>query len=300
MSNIRAIDLNLLRVFDAIYRHGNVSKAAEELGLSQPSTSQALTRLRLLLKDPLFERTGTGVKPTERARQMAQQIGLGLETLEHALRQGEKFDPKHATDTVRIHLTDIGEARFLPVIMKLLEQQAPHIRVETKTWPLQAIVPALDAGELHFALGYLPNLEGCAKQTILMDYYGLLMRNQHPFLSIGSSQPQVKHRLQELDFVAVHSHSATLHMLKSLQLEHKIRLLASNFLALPDIVRPSDLVAIMPYDIAKGFSAERNCTVIDAGLPFRYFDVALHWSKRHEHKAMHTWLRHLLLNLPLG
>lgn len=299
MANITSVDLNLLRVFDAIYRRRNVSKAALELGLSQPSTSQALTKLRLILKDPLFERTGTGVKPTARAHQMAQQIGLGLETLDQALRQGENFDPLTSTDTLRLHLTDIGEARFLPLIMRLLEQQAPNVRVEAKTWPLDSIVPALDAEELHFALGYLPNLEGCAKQTLLMDYYGLLMRQQHPFLQSGSSQHQVKNRLQELDFVAVHSHSVTLEILKVLQLEHRVRLHASNFLALPDIVRPSDLVAIMPYDIAQSFSHERNCTVIDAGLPLRYFNVALHWSKRHEHKAKHAWLRNLLLNLPL-
>ncbi|MEZ2721214.1 LysR family transcriptional regulator [Paenalcaligenes hominis] len=299
MANIRTIDLNLLRVFDAIYRRRNVSQAAEELGLSQPSTSQALTRLRLILKDPLFERSGNGVRPTERARQMAQQIGLGLETLDYALRQGENFDPSRATDTVHLHLTDIGEARFLPVIMQQLEQLAPNMRVESKAWPLHSIVPALDAGELHFALGYIPTLEGCVKQTFLMDYYGLLMRNQHPFLSMMGNQQHIKTRLQELEFVAVHSHAVTLHILQSLQLEHRVRLRVSNFLALPDIVGPSDLVAIMPYDIAKGFSSERNCTVIDVGLPLRYFNVALHWSKRHEHKAMHSWFRNILLNLPL-
>lgn len=299
MSNIKTIDLNLLRVFDAIYQRRSVSQAAEQLGLSQPSTSQALTRLRLILKDPLFERSGTGVRPTERAHKMARDIGIGLATMENALRQGEQFDPLTATDTLRIHLTDIGEARFLPTIIQWLQQHAPHMKIESRVWPHHKIVPALDAGELHFAIGFLPNLEGCARQNMLVDYYGLLMRKQHPFLQKEPTPQQLEHHLKELDFVAVHSHTVTWHILQNLQLEHRVRLMVSNFLTLPDIVRPSDLVAIMPYSIAKGFSEERNCTVVDANLPLRYFDVALYWSKRHENKPMHVWIRDVLLNLPL-
>ena len=78
MANIDTIDLNLLRLFDAVYRTRNVSRAAEELGLSQPATSQALTRLRLLLRDPLFERVAGGVRPTARSERLAHSVQAGL------------------------------------------------------------------------------------------------------------------------------------------------------------------------------------------------------------------------------
>ena len=78
--HINDIDLNLLRVFDAVYRIRNVSRAAETLGMTQPATSQSLTRLRLLLKDPLFIRVAGGVAPTPKARRLAHGILTAIET----------------------------------------------------------------------------------------------------------------------------------------------------------------------------------------------------------------------------
>ena len=83
--HINDIDLNLLRVFDAVYRTRNVSRAAESLGLTQPAVSHALTRLRLLLRDPLFVRSGAGVQPTAKATQLAEPVRTGLASLQTAL-----------------------------------------------------------------------------------------------------------------------------------------------------------------------------------------------------------------------
>src|SRR5690606_21894313 len=91
--HINEIDLNLLRVFDAVFRTRNVSRAAEALDLTQPAVSHALTRLRLLLRDPLFVRSGTGVQPTAKASQLAGPIRAGLAALQTALSDTVSFDP---------------------------------------------------------------------------------------------------------------------------------------------------------------------------------------------------------------
>src|SRR5690349_9451949 len=91
--HISDIDLNLLRLFDAIYRLRNVSRAAEAVGLTQPAASHGLGRLRLLLGDALFERTAGGVKPTGRADRLAGAVRLALGTLEAALNENASFDP---------------------------------------------------------------------------------------------------------------------------------------------------------------------------------------------------------------
>ena len=83
--HIKDIDLNLLRVFDAVYRTRNVSRAAETLDLTQPAVSQGLTRLRLLVKDPLFIRASGGVQPSPRADRLAPAVRTALGTLEQAL-----------------------------------------------------------------------------------------------------------------------------------------------------------------------------------------------------------------------
>ena len=83
--HINQLDLNLLRLFDEVYRAGNVSRAAERLGLTQPAASQGLTRLRLRLKDPLFVRAPGGVKPTPRAMALADAVQGALAVLSQAL-----------------------------------------------------------------------------------------------------------------------------------------------------------------------------------------------------------------------
>ena len=147
------IDLNLLRVFDVIYRTRNVSRAAEQLGMSQPSTSQALTRLRLTLSDPLFERTRNGMRPTPRADDLAQFVQMGLAQLDAGLASDTVFDPLKSTAELRIHLTDIGEARFLPSLMAEIRRKAPGIHVDASTWQQSQIATALDNGDIHLAIG---------------------------------------------------------------------------------------------------------------------------------------------------
>ena len=69
--NSERLDLNLLRLFEAVYRLGSVSRAADSIGLSQPAASQGLTRLRLSLGDALFVRTSGRMRPTLRAERLA-------------------------------------------------------------------------------------------------------------------------------------------------------------------------------------------------------------------------------------
>ena len=129
--HIENIDLNLLRVFDAVYRAGNVSRAAEALGLTQPAASHALTRLRLLLRDPLFVRAPGGVQPTPRADRLAAAVGSALGTLAQALDERDHFVAAESRQIFRLHMSDIGEARFLPAVMAALRQQAPGVQLQT-------------------------------------------------------------------------------------------------------------------------------------------------------------------------
>ena len=89
--HIRDLDLNLVRVFDAVYRQRSVSRAAEALGLSQPAVSQALTRLRLLIKDALFIRAAGGVQPTAAADALAHSVQQAMLLLEQGLHASARY-----------------------------------------------------------------------------------------------------------------------------------------------------------------------------------------------------------------
>jgi len=141
--HIDAVDLNLLRLFDAVYRTRNVSRAAEALGLTQPAASHGLTRLRLLLGDALFTRAPGGVAPTPRAERLAVSVQSALTLLQQALVEPERFDPAASRKLFRIHMSDIGEGRFLPALMARLRELSPGVRVETMPLAAGDIADAL-------------------------------------------------------------------------------------------------------------------------------------------------------------
>lgn len=296
-ANMKDIDLNLLRLFDAVYRTRNISRAAAQLGMSQPATSQALTRLRLALGDHLFERTSGGVRPTQRAERLASAVQAGLALLEAGVSDEDSFEASTSTAELRLHLTDIGEARFLPALMAQMRSAAPGIRVRATTWPREDIAQALDNGLIHFAIGFLPEVENTARVDLLTDRYVLLMRSGHPLAPPAGRRSLGLEQLRRLDLVSVQSHAQTLRILHSLKLEDRIRLVTSTFLALPAIVRTTDMAVLMPKAVAETFEPAEQFRVIDARLPAGDFTVALHWSRRHEHTPMLRWGREVIERL---
>ena len=297
--HINDIDLNLLRLFDAVYRNRSVSRAAQILGLTQPAASQGLTRLRLLIQDPLFTRAPGGVQPTAKADRLAVAVQSALATLEHALNATLAFDPATATRTFRIHLSDIGEARFLPGLMTAIRQQAPQVQIESAPLPHAEIASALSSGRLDVAIGYLPSVQDTRQHALLKDRYIVLLRRGHPEWASLRDQARgfTLKRLRQLDYAAVRSHAETLHLLQLLQLEGRLRLTAAHFLALPDIVRQTDLAVLMPRNIAQGFAEHGDYVLVETALPVRDFTVSLHWSARFENDPANRWLRTLVVGL---
>jgi DNA-binding transcriptional LysR family regulator len=295
--HIKDIDLNLLRLFEAVYRTGNVSRAAEQLDLTQPAASQGLTRLRLLIHDPLFVRTSGGVRPTPKADRLATPVRVALSAIEQALNETVGFEPLRSQRVFRLHMSDIGEARFLPELMQLLREQAPGVRLETMPLPRDSIAGALDSGHIDLALGFLPMVKDTQQVQLLEDRYVLLLRDSHPFARIRSRGRALLPALRQLELVAVRTHSDTLRILQLLGLEERVRLTTEHFMVLPSIVRATDLAVLMPRNIARGFAAAGGYAIVEAPLPLREFAVSLHWSRRFEADPGSQWLRSAVLAL---
>jgi DNA-binding transcriptional LysR family regulator len=286
---LKDIDLNLLRLFDAVYRTRNVSRAAELLDLTQPAASQGLGRLRTLIHDPLFMRTSGGVQPTPKAQRLAGPVRQALATLEQALGETAAFEPARSTRSFRIHMSDIGESRFLPELMAALRERAPGVRVETRPLPRDEIGEALDAGRIDFAFGFLPMVKETQKLRLLDDRYVVLLREGHPFTRKRRTGAALLAALRELEFVAVRSHAETLRIVQQSNLEDRLRLVTEHFLVLPSIVKATDLAAIMPLNIARGF--DRGYAIVEPAFPQREFTVYLHWSRRFDADPGNRWLR---------
>ncbi len=293
--NIKNLDLNLLRLFDAVWRARSVSLAAQQLGLSQPAASQGLARLRHALGDALFERSGAGVRPTPRADRLAKAVQNALATLEEALNAPEDFDPATSQRLVRVHLSDIGEARFLPEIVSLLQKKAPHLRIAAQSLPHKQISEALDNGQLDLAIGYLPEVEHTLQAPLLNDRYVVLLRKGHPVFKQVHKQGLTTAALSQLEFAAVRTHADTLRILERMRWQHQLRLTVSHFLSLPEIVRGSDLAVLMPRNFAQGFAAAGELAMLEPALPLQDFTVSMHWSVRFDQDPCLSWLRQALM-----
>ena len=297
--HIKDLDLNLLRLFNEVYRAGSVSRAAEHLGLTQPAVSHGLTRLRLLVKDPLFMRAPGGVKPTPKAVALADAVQDALDTLENALGAATAFEPASSRHLFRIHMSDIGESRFLPELMASLHRDAPGVRLATQPVAHARLAEALDSGAIDFAFGFLPQVSDTRHTELLRDRYVVLMRSGHPMHAPLSRLrgPALLKALHQLDFVAVRTHSDTLRILAQTGLQERLRLTTEHFMVLPSIVSATDLCVVMPGNIAQGFVETGGCVIVQPAFVDRDFTVSLHWSHRFEGDPDNRWFREQVLAL---
>src|SRR5689334_23958911 len=150
--NVGDLDLNLLRVFDAVLRDRSVTPAAARLGLTQPAVSNALARLRALFEDPLFLRTPGGMDATPFARELAGPVRQALALLESALAHGPGFDPATSTRAFRFYMSDLGQIEFLPPLVERALQLAPSVRLEAVALEGDDTAVALGAGPFALAV----------------------------------------------------------------------------------------------------------------------------------------------------
>src|SRR5258706_476282 len=156
--NVQGLDLNLLRVFDAVLRDRSVTLAARHLGLTQPAVSNALARLRAQFEDAMFVRTPTGMDATPFSRELAEPVRQALALLEAALSHGPGFDPASSTRAFRFYMSDLGQIEFLPPLVERVNHAAPNVRLEAVALEVEDIADALGAGALDLAIGFLPAL----------------------------------------------------------------------------------------------------------------------------------------------
>ncbi len=291
--HIKDLDLNLLRIFDAVYRQRSVSRAAEALALSQPAVSQGLTRLRLVLKDALFVRAGRGVAPTANADMLAQAVQQALQLVSQALHDTERFEPTLARRTFQLHMSDVGESEFLPLLMHEVRRRAPRVGIETRQLDYAQIENALDTGQIDLAFGSLPGVEKTQHQRLFAERYVVIGRADHPRLTPRPTRAA----LAQLDYVVVRHHTETVRVLERLGLYENVRLSTPHFMVIPAIIAHTDLVVVLPQRIATKFAQAGELRIAEPRWGERDFTIGLHWSWRAQHDPANRWLRELAIEL---
>lgn len=152
--DLRRLDLNLLLLFDTLYRERSVTAAAGMLALSPSAVSHALARLRQALGDELFLRSGTSMLPTAMAERIAPGIRQALGLLGDTLGGAGRFEPASSERRFVFAATDYTALVLLPRLGAHLAEVAPHIQLQVVQASQKVPVRELAAGEIDFALGY--------------------------------------------------------------------------------------------------------------------------------------------------
>jgi DNA-binding transcriptional LysR family regulator len=296
--DIRTVDLNLLLVFDAMHKHRNVTRAGEDLGLSQPAMSAALARLRTVLSDPLFVRSGAEMRPTPRADSLKDTVQQVVQIIESRVLQPSVFSPLTSTRSFTLLAPDIAEMNFLPKLLGHLAIHAPGVSIKTLAMPRHMAATALESGAAEMAIGYFPDLQkaGFYRQRLIRSTHVCLLRKDHPTID---SKINLKQFLQASHAVVKpdgREHVFEL-FLKEKQIARRVVVELSHFMSLLPIVESSDLIATVPRDLAEFFVRHGQVRYVDTPIKSPVIDVHLFWHQQFAKDSAHAWMRKVIFEL---
>lgn len=288
------LDLNLLHVFDTIYREGSLTRAAKALHLTQPAVSHSLSRLRDHFDDPLFTRQGNQMVPTPLARRFLESMKPGLTQIQGAVNQFHAFDPANQRKTYSLGLRDVLESTFLPQLMQRLGPY-PELEIVSKRIPRREMETQLAAGKLDFSVDVLlPVSSQTSHELLRRDRLVVLARDGHPLTS------------QTLD---MKGYLAARHVLVSsrtegpgiedfelsrLGVQRSIRLRCQHYYAACRVVEATDLLLTMPETYARIISERANITIMNPPADLPSLDVHLYWHKAYDQEPALLWFREQL------
>ncbi len=296
--NVRDIDLNLLRVFDAVLRERGVTPAAARLGLTQPAVSNALARLRALFGDALFVRTPAGMDATPFARGVAEPVRQALALLESALAHGPGFEPASATRAFRFYMSDLGQVEFLPPLVERVQRAAPGVRLEAVAADLQHIGDALGTGALDLAVGFLPALgPPVERHALFRDPYVCLMRAGHPAIARKLTLKRFLEASHVLVTYRGGGHRVIEEALERAGAARRIALRVPHFTVVPMVLERTDLILTLPARVARVYERQGHFKAVPPPLAMPPAEVAVHWHQRFDADPGNRWLRAQVIEL---
>nr|AAW80266.1 CnmA [Pseudomonas putida] len=297
MTTLEALpEPKLLQLFDVLYQCRSVTRAAEQLGQSQPTISIWLARLREQLNDPLFVRTPGGMAPTPRADQL---IGPCREVLE-SLRRLTAWEPQFIAATAqrrfRLCVSDASHITLLPSILNHLRSHAPGIRLEAARIDGNT-ESALESGEADLAIGFVPWLGGGMYQQVLFEQDWVCLSNpQHPRLGDGMSLE--RYRAEGHVQISFGTGQKLLEAgLARAGIERRIMLELPAFLGLGKIIGTTDLLGTLPRHIGQTLADMHGLQVHDCPFEVEGFTVKQHWHARYHQDNGNRWLREVVRGL---
>lgn len=301
--NLALVDLNLLVIFDAVMRERNVTRAGKRLGLSQSAVSNALNRLRHLVKDDLFVRGPDGMMPTTRALELGPSLRKALDMVETAF-DPVVFDPATATHTFNLSMADYVASLILPRLMHRLETTAPNVDVRVRHNDYVSSFDQLDANEVDFVIGGFPTggvypqyPERFKSLILFEESYVCVMRHDHPLAGHNITFDEFVAANHLLVTITGEATGVTDRVLEKQGLKRRIPMTCNHFLVAPLIIEKSDLIITLARRMAERFAGISGLHIMPVPMELDPVEIALLWhSREHDHPA-YVWMRNLLVDI---
>ncbi len=294
--DIGGVDLNLLKLFDALLKEGSVTRAGQRLGLSQPAASRGLGRLRRLLNDQLLVRTTKGWELTPRAVALSEPVTKLLNDA-RAIVAPSVFNPSTASGRFTIAAGDHMALMLIPTLISKLATLAPGIVLSIPASSGDN-VNLVAQGGADLAIGVFEDLPARFYQrTLYEEDFVCVVRHNHPVIS---------EKLTLKNFVSL-SHLAVIITGKGKNsvdvalaeqgLTRRITMQIPHFLVAPMIVSESDLVLSIPRKLAHKMSLLVPIKILELPLEIASFTPSMIWHERQHNDPAHIWLRKLIMEI---
>ena len=306
--NIAKIDLNLLVYLDVLLREGSVTKAANQLSITQPAMSNGLKRLRDLFKDPLLVRTSDGMTPTKRALELQPTIRDVLSKLESSIQPETEFNPETSTRTFRIMASDYAESTLLLELIEELSYKAPNITLDLIT-PSDVTFHDVEPGKVDMAINRFDELPLSFHQKVIWyDQFACVLNKNNPrcenfnldnYLSgqhiwvsktgFGIGVGIDPNEVQKLGWVDAE--------LTKIGKQRQIRVFTRHYHAALQLAKTQNLIATLPSRAAKIFKDDPDIVVLPPPFDIPPIALKMAWSALLQHDAGHIWLRRLIADV---
>ncbi|WP_434747737.1 LysR family transcriptional regulator [Pantoea sp. Lu_F5_004] len=290
------VDLNLLKTLDVLLDERSVTRAAERLSLTQPAVSGMLTRLRESFDDPLFIRAQRGIVPTLRALELAGPVKAILAEVGELL-QPQQFDPAKSQMTLHVAATDYALSAVIVPFIAHLRREAPSIRVAVVPVNNETLSGQFEHGQVDVAL-LTPETTPPAlhKRQLFNEEYVCLLSENHP---LAGSATLSLDEFCEQDHALVswpggNFQGITDQALAAIGRARRVTLSVCSFLVLPEILRVTDLVGVVPKRLVVDTS---GLVMLSPPLIIPGFSKIMAWHDRTHHHKGHEWLRERLASV---
>ena len=288
-------DLNLLPVFVALMEERSVTRAAQRLGLTQPALSNALTRLRTTMRDPLFVRERYGIRPTEMAEELAPVIAEALARIEDVILVQQEFDPARAARLLTIAPNSHLEFVLVPgIVARLRELGTRHQAAVDALWQRSG----RDRRRLrNHGDGPGPHRRSPGQSGRAASHG----RNSRLRGAGGSSGDRREHLARTVRAPQACERAAPgrlrAGLFQALQrqgLKREVAVSVTHFLAVPEIVAVTDYCATLPRLICRHLARDPRLKILPTPVDLGTFPVEMAWHVRYRHDPAHRWLRSLV------